>query len=56
MVALAYIAAFAVIFAAAWILVRRLRAFILTKGQSACDNCPYSRACRGHCTKKDERR
>lgn len=32
--------------AAAWILVRRAVAFFRTRGQSACDNCPYAGSCR----------
>ena len=42
---IAYLIAAAIVLAAAWILVRRVRAFFRTRGQSACENCPYSGTC-----------
>lgn len=41
----------AIILAAALILLRRLKQFVRTKGQSACSNCPYSGTCSGGCIK-----
>lgn len=37
---------------ALWFLLKRLIRFIRTGGQSACENCPYSGKCSGHCAKK----
>ena len=43
----------AIVGLAAAILIRRARAFVRTKGMSACENCPYSgQGCSGHCRKK----
>ena len=52
---IAYLIAAAIVLAAAWILVRRVRAFFRTHGQSACENCPYSGAC-GSASAKGGRR
>ena len=37
---------------AAWILIRRVSAFIRTKGRSACEHCPYSGQCSGRCERR----
>lgn len=39
--------------AAATILVRRLVAFVRTRGRSACDHCPYAKGCHGGCRTKN---
>lgn len=44
---LSILVALAIVFAAAWILVKRLGAFKRSCGRSACENCPYSGACGG---------
>ena len=41
----------AIIALAAIILIRRIRAFIRSGGESACGNCPYSGSCPGKCSK-----
>ena len=50
---LGYLPAVLIVAAAAFIIVRRSVLFVKTKGQSACDSCPYSSSCssRGHCSK-----
>ena len=49
-----YLPAVLIVAAAAAIIVWRSVLFVKTKGQSACDSCPYSSSCssRGHCNKK----
>jgi radical SAM protein with 4Fe4S-binding SPASM domain len=47
-----YIIAAAVLILAAILIFRGIRSFIKTGGQSACDHCPYSGSCGGHCDKK----
>jgi len=42
---IAYVLAGMIILLAAWIVVRRVREFVKTKGMSACENCPYANAC-----------
>lgn len=52
---IAYVLAGLMIILAAWILIKRTRDFIQTKGRSACENCPYSGQCAGpgdDCRKK----
>ncbi len=51
---LAYLIAAVIVLAAVWILVRRLHAFLRTRGESACANCPFSGHCRqAHGTGQD---
>ncbi|NLD60334.1 MAG: hypothetical protein GX647_11840 [Clostridiales bacterium] len=42
---IAYALAGLVLLAAAWIAVKGVVRFIRTKGQSACDSCPYANTC-----------
>ena len=48
---ISYALAIVILGLAAWLIVRGVKSFLKTGGQSACDHCPYSGSCPGHCGK-----
>ena len=51
---LSYVVAAVILSITALIVYRGVRNFFKTGGRSACDHCPYSGSCGGHCEKKPD--